>query len=106
MHINLGDDDFLVTNLEAEYWTGADWFHHPELSLDMTLLDASKHAIQTNGSAILFSAMMIEVDHDTYMGKHCIWVDYPDYTYDRYMEAPSAIKAIANWIKKCPEPNA
>ena len=104
MHINPSADDFLVLNLEAEYWTGIDWFHHPELSLDMTLEDAVMLATENERSTILVASMMVHVDQGVGAEKDCIWVDYPDCSSDRYRDVKAAFAAISDWLEKCAAP--
>ena len=104
MHIDPIDEDFLVMNYEAEYWTGTDWFHHPELSLDMTLKDAVMLTTEIAGTTILIASMMIDVDHGIGRDEGCFWVDFPDYSSKRYQDKQSTYMAIRNWLQKTTAP--
>lgn len=104
MQFNLADDDFLVLNHEAEYWTGTDWYHHPELSMDMALEDAVMLATENTGSTILIASMMIHVDHGVSAERDYLWVEYPDNSSDRYRDMEATFVAISDWLEKCAAP--
>lgn len=106
MHIDPISEDFLVMNYEAEYWTGTDWFHHPELSLDMTLENAVMLATKTAGTTILVASMMIHVDQGIDAEEGTIWIDYPDCSSDRYRDVKATSAAISDWLEKCTAPPA
>lgn len=91
--------DYLVMNVEAEYWTGSGWSLEPDKAKDQTLEDAAVIAVENTPSEIMIgNSEILTIDHGVLCEALNVWVGFPDGTNRRYNDKQAAITAICEYI--------
>ena len=91
--------DYLVMNVDAEYWTGDGWSLEPDNAKDLTLDEAARLAVENTPSEMVGDREILAIDHGVMCEALNVWVGFSDGSCRRYDDNEAAIKAICEITK-------